>query len=305
MAFELKLNEPVGAGITRSVKAQIEKALKHLGASGESGITENEAIGEVRKCFKRVRAALRIARDELGTELYREENFRFRDAARPLTQIRDAGILVDTADKLRPEVVKVIGPAAFKTIRTALVANQQEVRSRVIEQNKALATVKDAAIRAIGRLAGWKLQRDGWAAVEPGLHRVYQHGHHAMRLATESPSVANLHEWRKQTKYLWHQLQLLDAAWTDIEKEFVTRTHQLATLLGEDHDLAVLRETLAADPLAYGGHHILKNVFLVIDRHRAQLEQQAFALGREIYKDPPRVFTSRIAARMHYAEVAG
>lgn len=302
MAFELKEHEPVGAGTTRNVKAQIEKALKHLGTATESAVTENEAIGEVRKCFKRVRAALRVARDELGSELYREENFGFRDAARPLTQVRDAGILVDTADKLRPEVVKVVGPAVFKKIRMALVANQQEVRHRVIEVNKAFATVRDAAIRALERLPGWKLQRDGWAAIEPGLHRVYQHGHHALRLATESPSVANLHEWRKQTKYLWHLLQLLEAAWTDSEKEFVTQTHRLATLLGEDHDLAVLRETLAADPLAYGGHHILKNVFVVIDRHRAELERQAFALGAEIYKDPPRVFTSRIETWMHHAE---
>jgi CHAD domain-containing protein len=303
MAFELKPKEPVGPGIMRNVQAQLEKVLKHAGPH-DPGTPEYETIGEIRKCFKRVRAALRMAREELGTELYREENWGFRDAARPLTQLRDAGILVETAGNLRPELVKVIGPGAFTKIRTALLANQQEVRQRVIGEGKAFATVKDAAVRALARIPGWKLQRDGWAAVEPGLHRVYQHGHHALGLAVENPTVASLHEWRKQTKYLWHALQLFEAAWSEADKAFVSRTHELASLLGQDHDLAVLRETLAADPLAYGGHRILKTVFVVIDRHRAELERQAFALGAAIYKDPPKIFTSRIGALMHYAEAA-
>lgn len=303
MALELRPKEPVGAGITRNVKAQLEKVLKHAGEP-DAATPEYERIGEIRKCFKRVRAALRLAREELGTDLYREENLGFRDAARPLTQVRDAGILGETANRLRPELVKVIGPAAFTKIRAALVANQQEVRQRIIEQGRAFDTVKDAAVRALARIPGWKLQRDGWAAIEPGLHRVYQHGNHALRQATECPGVANLHEWRKQTKYLWHVLQLLEAPWAESERQIVTRTHQLATLLGEDHDLAVLRETLAADPLACGGHRILKSVFVVIDRHRAELERLAFELGGEIYKDQPRVFTSRIRGLMHYAEAA-
>lgn len=307
MAFELKVNERVSDGITRNVKNQIEKALRYLGAKGgvsPEDATEKDVIAEVRKCFKRVRAALRLAREELGDDFYHEENWSFRDAARPITQVRDAVVLVETADRLRPQLVRAIGPGAFAKIRAALIANRQEVRRLVLEEGKAFAAVADAAARALARLPEWKLQRDGWAAVETGLRHVYREGHHALALAAESPTVVNLHEWRKQTKYLWHQLQLLEAAWTDTEKELVNRTHQLATFLGEDHDLAVLRETLAADPLAYGGHHILKGVFAVIDRHRGELERQAFALGREIYKDSPRIFTGRIEALMHYKEAA-
>jgi CHAD domain-containing protein len=313
MAFELKPNEPVSAGIMRNVKSQIEKAIRHVGGVKEGSAArqppaqetvENAAIFEVRKCFKRVRSALRMAREELGDDFYREENWWFRDAARPLTQVRDAAVLVETAEKLRQELVRATGPAAFRKIRLALIANQTEVRRRVLEEGQAFAKVEEAARRALARLPQWGLRRNGWAAVESGLRRVYRQGHRALALAAESPTVANLHEWRKQTKYLRYELQLVEAAWPEPERELVTRTHQLATLLGEDHDLAVLRETLAADPLPYGGHHVLKNVFAVIDRHRADLERQAFALGREIYKDPPRAFVSRIQALMQYKEAA-
>jgi len=306
MAFQLKAKESVSAGIMRNVRLQIEKALQHLGAKGKprkDGASESDAVHEVRKCFKKVRAALRLVRDELGDDVYREENWCFRDAARPLTQVRDAEVLVEILDKLAPQLAEAIEPGAFAKIREALLANRQEVTRRVLDQERAFAVVKEVATRELARLPEWRIEHDGWVALESGLRRVYRTGHHALALAAENTSVENLHELRKQAKYLWHQLQLLEASWTGSEKELADQAHKLTTLLGEDHDLAVLRETLAADPLAYGGHRILKGVFAVIDRQRQELEGQSFTLAQEIYKDPPKAFTSRIEASMHYEAV--
>ena len=306
MAFQLSAKESVSDGITRNVRRQIEKALKHLGAKGkpsQRGVSQNEAVHEVRKCFKRVRAALRLVREDLGDDVYREENWCFRDAARPLTEVRDAEVLVEIVDKLTQQFSGAIEPGALAKIREALLANQQEVTRRVLDDGKAFAAVKEAAACALARLSNWRIERADWAALESGIRRVYRRGHRALALAAENSSVENLHEWRKQAMYLWHQLQLLEGVWTGSEKELVERTHQLSTLLGEDHDLAVFRETLAADPLAYGGHRILKDLFAVIDRQRQDLERQAFALGREIYNDSPTVFANRIEAWMNYREV--
>jgi len=297
MAFQLKANESVSDGVTRNVRRQLEKALERLGDRRKQpyGVSESDAVFEVRKCFKRVRAALRLVREELGDDLYHEENFCFRDAARPLTEIRDAHVLLETTDKLEQQLPKAVEPV-FAKIREALLANQHEVTRRVLVEHSAFARVKEVATRALARLPEWKLTRDGWAAMETGLRRVYREGHRALALAAESPTVENLHEWRKQSKYLWHQLQLLETTLPDKEKELIDQTHKLAALLGEDHDLAVLRTTLAADPLAYGGHRTLKDLFVVIDHRRRELEQQAFAVGRRIYKDSPKVFISQIEA---------
>jgi hypothetical protein len=51
---------------------------------------------------------------------------------------------------------------------------------------------------------------------------------------------------------------------------------------------------LGADPLAYGGHGGLENLFSLIKRRRENLEQQAFVLGRSIYSETPAVFTNRM-----------
>ena len=53
-------------------------------------------------------------------------------------------------------------------------------------------------------------------------------------------------------------------------------------------------------PPRYGGHRILKAVFAIIDRRRMELERQAFVLGRELYKDSPKLFTIHIEALMSH-----
>ena len=167
---------------------------------------------------------------------------------------------------------------------------------RVLERNKAFASVRDTATRALGRLASWKLAREGWPAVDAGVRRVYREGYRALNRAVENPTVENLHEWRKQSKYLWHQLQLLENKLPEKERELIEKTHQLGTILGGDHDLAVFRAALAADPLTYGGHRALKDLFVIVDRHRQEYQRQAFALGRTIYPDAPKAFIGRLEA---------
>jgi CHAD domain-containing protein len=91
--------QPMGEAIVSS----LEGALGHvvdLASGGQADDAESEAVHEVRKCFKKARAALRLARDDLGEDVYRQENACFRDAARPLTEVRDAEVMLETWDDL-------------------------------------------------------------------------------------------------------------------------------------------------------------------------------------------------------------
>jgi len=296
MALRLTASEPAGQGVARSARHEVERALRHLGDERRSrapGAGELEAVHEVRKRFKKVRAALRLLREEVGVDTYRKENWCFRDAARPLAEVRDADMLVEAWDGLRRAFVDRIEPRTASGIEEALRANRQAVARRVLDEERALAAVEVIATRALARLSEWRIDGDGWASLESGLGRVYRAGRRALKLAEERRSVEALHEWRKQVKYLWHQHQLLDPLRANGAAERADRLHHLSRLLGEDHDLAVLRRTLAADPRTFGGHAALKSVLALVDRRRQDLEQQAFALGRQLYEEPPRVFVGR------------
>ena len=56
---------------------------------------------------REIRVGLPLAGAELGEEVYRRENAAFRDAGRPLTEIRDARVLLDH----RPIYQWIIEPA--------------------------------------------------------------------------------------------------------------------------------------------------------------------------------------------------
>ena len=104
---------------------------------------------------------------------------------------------------------------------------------------------------------------------------MYRKGRNALGQAKKSATPEALHEWRKEVKYLLYQLQLIEPAWRASERLLARRLDRLADLLGEDHDLAVVR-AMVTEPA----------VIRLVDRRRAVLQRQAFAVGRVV--DEPR-----------------
>ncbi len=289
----------VGEVVVRSTRLEIERALGQLRKAersphSESGVTQ--AVHEVRKSFKKVRAALRLLRADLGDDVYQDENGCFRDAARPLAEVRDADMLVEVFDVLSRLLADQVDAACVEKMRDVLVAKRHDAFRRILDEDRALPRVAEIAERALARVPEWRIEPEPWASLLQGLRRAYRAGRRAMVRARARSRMEDLHEWRKQAKYLRHQHQILEASWSKCETDRADRLHVLSRLLGEDHDLAVLRQTLAANPSAYGGHASLKQMFAILDARRAELEEQAFELGRSLYDTSPRVFAAALAA---------
>ncbi len=91
-ADTLRRDESGSAGIDRILEGKIDAAIGHV----DGGMDRHETVHEVRKRCKEIRAALRLVRGVLPT--YSAENAHYRDAARRLSDIRDAQALVETFD---------------------------------------------------------------------------------------------------------------------------------------------------------------------------------------------------------------
>jgi CHAD domain-containing protein len=293
VAFRLRRQESAVKGVKRNVKRQIETALDQLRADDPP---TDEAVHEIRKSFKLIRALLRLVRDDLGDSVYRRENLVFRDAGRLLGEIRDAKILVDTLDELGDKSADSVPPDGFQQARKAMAAELKAVTKRVLVDQNASVVVAEAIEPVLARLKDWTSDDDGWSALQPGLKRVYRAGRRARDRCEDQPTDEDLHEWRKQAKYLWHQLELLEPAWSVANKDLAKPAHKLNQLLGEDHDLATLWQTLDRDPLAYGGRENLEAIFSKIKSRRETLEKEALDLGRSVYSDGPADFTKRIGS---------
>jgi CHAD domain-containing protein len=280
--------EPVSqAG--KLLRRLIRKARRKL----ENDELDDSGIHDARKLIKHARATLRLMRATLSRSAYRHESQLLRDAARPLSAARDAKILVEALDGLLHRAPRARRTGGAGRLRRSLqgertAAWRQAVRGRdgARLSRKLLSRARRAAARRPGGT--------GREALAAGALRTYRRGREALQQARAESSVGALHEWRKQTKYLWHQLQLLEPLWPGMIGELADQTHKLADYLGDDHDLSVLRDKVIelGDARGRSEHRALLRL---IDRCRTELRDKAMVLGHRIYGETPAEFEARFA----------
>jgi CHAD domain-containing protein len=286
MAFRYKRRQSVPASSRRIVRKEIDKCLKSVRVKTAS----DETIHDVRKRFQKVRAILKLVRGAIGEKIYRRENSCFRDAAAVLREVRDAKVQIDALDKLCSQT-QMACPASA---RAALEARRNSIRRRVLAELDALSPVARAIKKARARMENCAFDTKGWSAIGSGLKETYKKARDAMHVAAREPTIEKLHEWRKRSKYLWHQLHALDAIAPHVLSALVERTHHITQLLGDDHDLAMLRERIHAQVADFGGQNMVQALSEAIDRHREELKRQALTAGRQLFAPKPSQFAGQL-----------
>ena len=288
-AYRLESDEPAPTGLKRIAAGRAERAREHLGEVEQEG---GAAVHAARKDLKKLRSVLRLVRDELGEKSYRAQNRRFRDAGRLLSDTRDAEIKVETLDDLERRFGEEFPAAGAEHWRRDL---ERERYAAAADSGGEVAERVEEAVAMIdaGRaeLAAWELGRDSWKLVAPGLLAAYAGGREALAEVRAEPSEEGVHEWRKRAKDLWYQLRVLRELWPEVLGETAEQAHDLADLLGDHHDLAVLAADLGSrdtvEPEA---------IRALIERRQAELLASAVALGERLYAEKPKAFGKRLKA---------
>lgn len=291
LAFAFKPGEPLDEGVRRVVRTQLTKAIAALEGSGEMDL--RKVVHGVRKRGKRVRAVLRLVRPGLG-EHYGSANIAVRDAGRLLAPIRDAHALLGTFDALTAGSGDHRGAHPLFGVRAGLARRAQEASAAIGADASVVAEAAALFGSVRDQVDDWPLD-DGFEAIGPGLRVTYRGGRHGFQAAVDQPTPEDRHEWRKATKHLWHQTELLTPAAPSILDPLADALHALADTLGDDHDLVVLRDLVQADPDAFGGAEAAAGVVDLADRCRVDLEHRAVALGARLYAERPKAFADRLA----------
>jgi CHAD domain-containing protein len=286
--YRLQDGEPLPKGVARMARGRIDDAVDELAGTTDS--TQEAAVHEARKNIKKLRALVRLSRDELGSEVYRRENETFREAGRQLSGVRDADVMLATLADLEERYPDELGPGntgPAGDLRQALEAH------RIRTSGGARAQLSEEAVRMLKRVrrrvGSWPLERDGFEAVEDGLRRSYRQSRRDYQAALREPSGEHLHEWRKRVKDLWYHLDILRDTWKPVMKALAKEAHELSDRLGDDHDLAVL--------LAWAEEHessAAQALRAPVEQRRAELQADAFTIGARLYADKPGRFVRRL-----------
>ncbi len=278
--YHLTAGEPVADGVRAVAKDQLDRALGFL---DDEDVDAHESVHEARKRCKKVRALLRLVRDDVP-DTYQAYNSELRDIARLVSDERDAAAHVEAHDLL----IGVLGEdvlAAYAGVRAALVAYRdgevlERIRERLPEVREQLATVR-------WNVDGWELpEGDAVGVLRQGYERTYRRARRRWQEAAEQPSTHVWHEWRKRVKYNRHHTNLLQQAWPAVMELREDLCHDLTDRLGDDNDLAELREALVEQPKVELGDDVLAGYVGLIDGVRAQLQHDALPLAARLYGQP-------------------
>jgi CYTH domain-containing protein/CHAD domain-containing protein len=287
--YALKEGEPLGEGMRRIAAGRAEKALERLRGSAAGETATAEAVHGARKDLKKLRTLLRLLRDELPKKVYAKEKERYREAARKLSGSRDAEVKPRTLASLAEEAEDL--PAEAVEMWRQILDSDREAATDTVAGQEAMAEAVELIEAGCGEIEGWQLKKDPWKEVLGGITRVYRRGRRAQRAAEADPGDEELHEWRKRAKDLRYGLELLRGAWSGPLEATAAEADRLSDLLGDHHDLALLREDLHQRRL---GEEETRSLEAAIEARQEALAAAAFALGRRIYAERPKDFGRRL-----------
>jgi CHAD domain-containing protein len=280
--YRFREDEGSARGARRIALGRAESALGHL-RGGEDPV---RAVHEARKDLKKLRSLLRLVRGELGRKAYRRENERFREAGRMLSDSRDATVRLETVSALGSHYGSELPLPGPLTARLG-----QEAR-RHGGSEEATADAAEALAAGVQALEALPLgDEEGFGLLAPGLERSYRRGRRAYHRVLDQPvpDPVEVHEWRKRVKDLWYHLRLLRDAWPAALEGPEKDAHALADLLGDHHDLTVLRAELAAE-----GDEAALDAFA--ERRQEELLAEAIPLARRLYAEKPSRYVKRLGS---------
>ncbi|HEY2570621.1 MAG TPA: CHAD domain-containing protein [Solirubrobacteraceae bacterium] len=333
--FALLAGERMGEGLRRMALAQLDVAIEAL-EGRDAKISPEKRVHEARKALKRLRALLRLVRDELGERAYARESELVRSTAKRLAQARDAEVLLSTLDELIKRHAKQLGGRrGVQRLRARLQTERDGAAELALADSATRAGVLDDLRALRVRVSGWQLAEPGGIeAVEAALKRLYGTGRRRMGRAERARrgSARKLHEWRKRVKDLRYAAEMLQRGADDAERprkvtrakpgkrtgkgkrtrrrrsreaafigKVARRADDLAELLGEEHDLAVLAERVRTEAKATRasgapGPGTRKALLKLIARRRKRLRRRALREGRRLFARSPSSFVRRVRA---------
>jgi CHAD domain-containing protein len=288
MAFQFKRKESVRKAVRRLAQRGINKALGDLAHCGRI-----EAVHEVRKEIKQLRALLRVVRAAMNESDYRRYSKRLREAARLLAAARDARVRVSALAGLTSHFKPALAPRPFRRIRSILAADCRKEQAEM-SRSQAARDVGRILKSLFGKVASLRLERSGWSALGPGVQRSFRAGRQGYQLARKAGSPDVFHEWRKRVKDLYYQVGLLRPIWPEQMAAAEAELRRLGQWLGDDHDLVLLAGPSALERLKKKAADEADALGTLVGQRHKQLRARALALGAKFYNEKPSIFRNRL-----------
>ena len=287
MSYELCPDEALADGVRRICREQITKAIDV--ASGTIQ-TDDTPVHQTRKYLKKARAALRLLRKEIGRSAFRQQDHHLRDAARLISDLRDAEVRLDTVRQLqsiRPRHRRT----HYRKVEQMLTLDLENFLAAFAEwQSQAIPILKQAE----AAMDTWTIHHFDNRQLRKAVQATYKCARCRLSEARKLPSAQTFHEFRTEAKVLNYQLRIIRPINPVVLKNLSDELSSVGELLGRAHDLTFLADRLHCDgrhtPWAREAHKLLA----VLEVSESDLQRAAADLAERFFAERPRDFGDRI-----------
>lgn len=295
MSYRYRITESTHQNLRRIITEQIDRALLDMTAEH---VHNADGVHQARKRFKKIRSMLRLCRPALG-DFYSHANDLFRDAGHRLSATRDLEAMIETCDKLHEHFGRQVKNQLFSPIHRKLSNRLEELKGHEGELMQAADEVSAMLTELRAQVAEVELDADGFAAIGGGLKREYRRGRNAFKQAFRQPSAQTFHSWRKRAKDYWYHIRLLRDMWPRVINGYRRSCDELAGVLGDEHDLAVLHDHIVQNPDLLPEKTDREMFDDLIGIRQSELRAAAQPMGMRLYAEKPDAFCARFERYWH------
>ncbi|MDN3671059.1 CHAD domain-containing protein [Echinicola jeungdonensis] len=277
--MSINIAEPFEQGWKRIILEQVDYAIKQLKENED----RHDAIHEVRKVFKKVRAALRLVRSDI--KYYKKENVFFRDQGRLISKIRDYSSIQEALAKLEESNTQIKHQPTFNSLLMGIVERREALEEEVLKKDHTLDRLRESLEKKQKEINSWPVKIKGFKTIGKGIKKVYKRGMKASNKARSSRRSTDFHEWRKRAKYLQYQLLMLKPLWPDFMDAWSNEIHDLTDLLGLDHDLALLEWFIKEDEMVFPSKAEEEWFYNQLHQAQKEIRVKAILQGKRCYSE--------------------
>lgn len=295
MSFRIDPRASLTREVRRIAGEELDKIITHLNSARDD---PNKALHKARRRLKNLRGLIHLVRP--GAEAFgRAENDRYRDMSRSLAGPRQASALIETIDRLAGGVDDATTAAELAAVRVRLVRH----RAAVTYGEAGLGATIDAAVAkciagaaALATLALPDLPEKAADVLAEGALATLRRIRVAMEQSRKRGRTDDFHDLRKAVKTHAAHLSLLRRLWPSPVKPRLKRVDGLGEILGELHDVFVMRKLIETREAPFEGPES-NELMKILKRSEKALRKSCLAGAEELFEDKPKQTARKLARK--------
>jgi CHAD domain-containing protein len=203
-----------------------------------------EAIHNIRKTIKKIRAVLLLMRNEIGYSSYLREKDFYRDIGRQLSEFRNLDVYLSVAMNLDQQFTSDLKYSCLRHLIAQIRYFKEENLNQLIKPRGFFSEINQKLAIARSGVEKAKIGGNSFIFLMNGLRNSYKKSRKALDLCLDESTKKNAHQLRKALKNVWYQIRIFKPVYPVMCKAYAKSLKSSTEILGELNDYAEFKTYL-------------------------------------------------------------